>query len=148
MAKKKPSSSATSKPVGIEPEHRIFQPFQSKKKLDALMEEYPHLIIENTVMSLSEIRRFAADLKDNAALRAEAKKAQADKSHSTPLDRAVSFAASKGYVFTSDQLKEPAKALFGYMNADFGGRTAGLDIVEWSDIYKALLWTLKPLPTR
>ena len=61
-------------------------------------------------MSIAEIERFAADLKSNAALRAEAEKAQADKSHATPLARAVAFAASKGYAFTADEAKEHAKA--------------------------------------
>ena len=54
-------------------------------------------------MSIAEIERFAADLKSNAALRAEAEKAQADKSHATPIDRAVAFAATKGYAFTADR---------------------------------------------
>ena len=45
-------------------------------------------------MSPSEIERFAADLKSNEVLRAEAAKAQADKSHATPLARAAAFAAS------------------------------------------------------
>jgi hypothetical protein len=61
-------------------------------------------------MSLSEIERFAADLKSNDVLRAEAGKAEADKSHATPLDRAVAFAASKGYAFTADEMKERVKA--------------------------------------
>jgi len=61
-------------------------------------------------MSIAEIERFAADLKSNAALRAEAEKAQADKSHATPIDRAVAFAATRGYAFTADQAKEHAKA--------------------------------------
>lgn len=52
-------------------------------------------------MSIAEIERFAADLKSNEALRAEAEKAQ------TPL---VTFAASKGYAFTADEVKEHAKA--------------------------------------
>ena len=55
-------------------------------------------------MSIAEIERFAADLKSNAALKAEAEKAQADKSHANPMDRAVAFAASKGYAFTADSL--------------------------------------------
>ena len=59
-------------------------------------------------MSIAEIERFAADLKSNAALRAEAE-AQADKSHATPIDRAVAFAATKGYAFTADQAKEHAE---------------------------------------
>jgi aryl-alcohol dehydrogenase-like predicted oxidoreductase len=64
----------------------------------------------NIARSLSEIERFAADLKSNAALRAEAEKAQADKSHATPLQRAAAFATSKGYAFTTAELKEHAKA--------------------------------------
>src|SRR6266481_1755235 len=61
-------------------------------------------------MSQSEIERFAADLKSNPALRAEADKAQADKSHATPIDRAVAFAAAKGYAFTAEQATEHVKA--------------------------------------
>ncbi len=53
-------------------------------------------------MSIAEIERFAADLKSSEALRAEASKAQAV----TPV---VAFAASKGYVFTADEVKEYAK---------------------------------------
>ncbi len=61
-------------------------------------------------MSIAEIERFAADLKSNEALRAEAEKAEADKSHATPLDRAVAFAASKGYAFTADHAKDHIRA--------------------------------------
>jgi hypothetical protein len=61
-------------------------------------------------MSQSEAARFAADLKSSAALRAEADKAQADKSHETPLARSIAFAASKGYAFTAGEAKEHAKA--------------------------------------
>jgi predicted ribosomally synthesized peptide with nif11-like leader len=61
-------------------------------------------------MSLSEIERFAADLKSNAALRADAEKVQADTSGTTPLQRTTAFAASKGYAFTADELKEHVKA--------------------------------------
>jgi len=61
-------------------------------------------------MSIVEIERFAADLTSNEVLRAEAAKAQADKSHATPLARAAAFAASKGYAFTADEAKEHAKA--------------------------------------
>jgi hypothetical protein len=57
-------------------------------------------------MSLAEIERFAADLKSNSALRAEAEKSQADKSHATPLERSVAFAASKGYGFTIEEAKQ------------------------------------------
>ena len=61
-------------------------------------------------MSIAEIERFAADLKSNAALKAEAEKAQADKSHANPMDRAVAFAASKGYAFTADHAKDHIRA--------------------------------------
>jgi Nif11 domain len=61
-------------------------------------------------MSVAEIERLAADLRSSEALRAEAEKAQADKSHATPMERVVVFAASKGYVFTADEFKEYARA--------------------------------------
>lgn len=61
-------------------------------------------------MSIAEIERFAADLKSNEALRAEAGKAQAAKSHATEMDDAVAFAASKGYAFTVDEVKAHARA--------------------------------------
>ena len=61
-------------------------------------------------MSIAEIERFAADLKSNAALRAEAEKHAAEKQHETPLAGAVAFAASKGYAFTADHAKEHIKA--------------------------------------
>ena len=63
-----------------------------------------------TIMSNAEIERFAADLQSNEDLRGEAKKAQADKSHDTPLARAVAFGASKGYAFTADEAKAHAGA--------------------------------------
>ena len=49
-------------------------------------------------------------MKSNEALRAEAGKAQADKSHATPIARAQAFAASKGYGFTAEEAKEHVKA--------------------------------------
>ena len=61
-------------------------------------------------MSIAEIERFAADLQSNEDLRGEAEKAQADKSHDTPLARAVAFGASKGYAFTADEAKAHATA--------------------------------------
>jgi hypothetical protein len=61
-------------------------------------------------MSQSEIERFAVDLKSNAALRAEAEKVQADKSHATPLARAAAFASGKGYKFSLDHAREHVKA--------------------------------------
>ena len=63
-----------------------------------------------TIMSIAEIERFDADLKSNAALKAEAEKAQADKSHDMPLARAVAFGASKGYAFTAGEVKAHAIA--------------------------------------
>jgi hypothetical protein len=68
------------------------------------------IIRKNTAMSLSEIERFAADLKSNAALRALAETAQADKSHARPLARATAFANSKGYKFSLDHAREYVKA--------------------------------------
>ena len=61
-------------------------------------------------MSIAEIERFAADLQSNTALRAEAEKHAAEKQHETLLAGAVAFAASKGYAFTADEMKEHAKA--------------------------------------
>jgi hypothetical protein len=59
-------------------------------------------------MSLSECERFSADMKSNAALRAEAEKARADKSQ--PLARMVALAVSKGYSVTADEAREHLKA--------------------------------------
>lgn len=56
-------------------------------------------------MSLQEIERFAADLRLDPALRAEAEKAQIEKVDGTLLVSAVSFAARKGYRFTVDEAK-------------------------------------------
>jgi hypothetical protein len=61
-------------------------------------------------MSSAEIQRFAADLKSNSALRAEAEKSQAEKSHAAPLARFVAFAASKGYEFTNEEAKQHVQA--------------------------------------
>jgi len=61
-------------------------------------------------MSIAEIQRFAADVKSSSALRAEVEKAQADKSHDTPLAGAVAFATSKGYRFTVGELKDHIRA--------------------------------------
>jgi hypothetical protein len=61
-------------------------------------------------MSIAEIERFAADVKSSSALRAEAKKAQTDKSHDTPLACAVAFAVGKGYRFTVDEVKDHIRA--------------------------------------
>ncbi len=55
-------------------------------------------------MSQSEIERFVADLKANAALRAEAERAQVGMPPATTVDSLVSFAASKGYGFTAEEV--------------------------------------------
>lgn len=68
----------------------------------AHQKEYP--------MSIAEMERFAADLKSNEALRAEAEKHAAEGHHETPMAHCVSFAGNKGYAFTADEVKEFAKA--------------------------------------
>jgi hypothetical protein len=60
-------------------------------------------------MSIAEIERFAADIKSDAALRAAAEETQRDKSHATPLERSMAFAASKGYSFTIEEARQHAK---------------------------------------
>jgi len=61
-------------------------------------------------MSLQEIERFAADLRSNAALRAEAEQTQADEPDGALLATAVSFAARKGYCFSIDEAKAHTRA--------------------------------------
>ena len=72
-------------------------------------------------MSFAEIERFAADLQSNEALRAEAEKAEAGMSPETPLANAIAFAATKGYDFTADDIKEGVKA---------GARAAGKELTD------------------
>ena len=60
-------------------------------------------------MSTAEIERFAAGLKSNEALCAEAGKHAAERQHETPMACCVIFAASKGYVFTADDMAVYAK---------------------------------------
>jgi hypothetical protein len=64
-------------------------------------------------MSIAEIERFAADLKSNPALWAQAEKSQADESHAMPLKRPVAFAASKGYGFTIEEARPRVQARAG-----------------------------------
>lgn len=61
-------------------------------------------------MSMSEIDRFARHLNSNWSLRAEAEsyETKADQK-TTPLARAVVFAANKGYSFTINEAREYAK---------------------------------------
>lgn len=62
-------------------------------------------------MSQSEVKRFADDLNKDWALRADAEKYEANANQDkTPLARAVTFAAHKGYRFTLDEAKDYAKA--------------------------------------
>jgi hypothetical protein len=61
-------------------------------------------------MSVHEIERFAADLKSDAALRAEAEKVQSEEADGTLLAKAVAFAARKGYRVTVDEAKAHTKA--------------------------------------
>jgi predicted ribosomally synthesized peptide with nif11-like leader len=61
-------------------------------------------------MSIAEIERFAADLKSNEALRADAARAPSDASHASTVELVVTFAASKGYAFTVNDVEEYAKA--------------------------------------
>ena len=81
-------------------------------------------------MSIAEIERFAADLKTNAALRAEALKVEAGTSAATPVDCVVAFAATRGYAFTADEAKGHAKAAAKaagreLTDAELGGVTGG-----------------------
>ena len=81
-------------------------------------------------MSTIEIQRFAADVKSNAALRAEAEKAYAQGSQAAPVDGMVAFAAAKGYSFTADELKAHAKAAGRDLaDADLDGVAGGQAIV-------------------
>jgi hypothetical protein len=66
--------------------------------------------IGDLAMSLSECDRFAADMQSNAALRAEAEKAWADKSREAPLASVVALAASKGYSVTLEEARKHLKA--------------------------------------
>jgi hypothetical protein len=61
-------------------------------------------------MSLQEIERFAADLRSDAALRAEAEQAQGEGADGALLTSAVSFAARKGYRFSVDEAKAHLRA--------------------------------------
>jgi hypothetical protein len=61
-------------------------------------------------MSLQDIERFAANLRLDAALRAEAEKAQTEEVDGMLLASAVSFAARKGYRFSVDEAKAHTRA--------------------------------------
>ncbi len=81
-------------------------------------------------MSTQEIERFAAALKSDAALRAEAERMQADEPQGALLVSAVSFAAGKGYRFTVDEAKAHTRARARAVgrelsDADLDGRLGG-----------------------
>jgi hypothetical protein len=81
-------------------------------------------------MSLHEIERFAAELRSDAALRAEAEKVQSEESDGTLLATAVAFAARKGYRFTLDEAKALTKARARTVgkvlgDAELDGRSGG-----------------------
>jgi predicted ribosomally synthesized peptide with nif11-like leader len=61
-------------------------------------------------MSIAEFERFAADLKSNEVLRGEAEKASADNPQAVQMDRLIALAASRGYAFTADDVKQFATA--------------------------------------
>jgi hypothetical protein len=95
-------------------------------------------------MSIAEIERFAADLKSNSALRAEAEKSHADKSHATPLERSVTFAASKGYGFTIEEARQHVQARAAAQgkvltDAELDGMAGGA-----SCVVGFLMWALTP----
>ena len=100
-------------------------------------------------MSTVEIERFAGDLNSNAALRAEAEKVRADKSHATPMALTVAFAASKGYAFTVDEMTAFAKATIKaagreLADAELGGVAGGANPPGFVDPFP--IWS-KGMPT-
>jgi hypothetical protein len=89
-------------------------------------------------MSLSECDRFAADLRFNAALRAEAEKARANKSQGTPLAAMVALAVSKGYSVTLEEAREHLKtkataAGQALSDADLDGVAGGATAIEYGN---------------
>jgi predicted ribosomally synthesized peptide with nif11-like leader len=63
-------------------------------------------------MSIADIERFAADLKNDATLRAEAEKAFTASS-AMSAERVIGFAGARGYSFTASELNEQAKTRAG-----------------------------------
>jgi predicted ribosomally synthesized peptide with nif11-like leader len=61
-------------------------------------------------MSIAEFERFSADVESNEALRNAAIATKAERPQMAPMDRMVTFAASKGYGFTVDDIKAHAMA--------------------------------------
>ncbi len=71
-------------------------------------------------MISSEMARFAADLRSDRALRAEAERAQADDVDGSLLVNAVAFAGRKGYRFTVEEAKSVARARAKAVGVDLG----------------------------
>lgn len=87
-------------------------------------------------MSIAEIERFAADLRSNETLRAEAEKAATGTSHATPAEGAVAFAASKGYAFTADDANRYVKSRL-LSDAELDGVTGGWGWANWNAMSSA-----------
>jgi hypothetical protein len=87
-------------------------------------------------MSLHEIERFAADLRSDATLRAEAEKVQTAESDGTLLATAVSFAARKGYRFCVHEAKAHIRARARVVGKELGDAEldglAGAPLWYWS----------------
>jgi predicted ribosomally synthesized peptide with nif11-like leader len=77
---------------------------------------------KESVMSISEVRRFASDLQTDPALRAEIDK----QSQSAPesLDGVVALAASKGYGFTAEELRASVRFADALLSDDDLDRVA------------------------
>ena len=94
-------------------------------------------------MSISECERFSADLQSNAALRTEAEKTLADKSHETPLAGVVALAMSKGYSVTLEEAREHLKARAAaagqvLSDADLDGVAGGAIAIEYGSLLQTL----------
>ena len=101
-------------------------------------------------MSLSECERFAADLKSNETLRAEAGKAQAGTSAAMATEGLAAFAATKGYAFTADDMKQYAKATKltdEQLTGIVGGTDYTISIINKSSQDPSFDFFKKPPPT-
>jgi|FEC22Drversion2_1045045.scaffolds.fasta_scaffold00355_21 hypothetical protein len=112
-------------------------------------------------MNSFEMRRFAADLKSDPALRAEAERAQADDADGALLVNAVEFACRKGYRFTVDEAKAVARARAKAVGIELGDAElegpAGGPCWYWSILLvgsagqctfdHGRYWSLGPLPS-
>jgi hypothetical protein len=112
-------------------------------------------------MSSSEMERFAADLKSDPAMWAEAERAQADDTDGMLLANAVAFARRKGYRFTIDEAKAVARARAKAVGIELGDAElegpAGGPCWYWSILLvgsagqytfdHGRYWSLGPLPS-